>query len=130
MDERRCSRRAEGSSRTPSRFAGAAQAGSDLFGVGDAAAGLISAEMFEEFVVPWQQKLFAGIHVGGAAVKLHICGNINHILGAGAQRRGHHRRGFDGARPHKSRRGILSDRTWRCAQFQPTAVLCREASET
>ena len=55
-------------------------AGADMIGVGDAAAGLISAEMFEQFVLPWQQRLFAEIHGAGAAVKLHICGNINHLL--------------------------------------------------
>lgn len=57
-------------------------AGADMIGVGDAAASLISEDMYREFVLPWQQKLFAGIHEAGARVRLHICGNINRILPA------------------------------------------------
>jgi MtaA/CmuA family methyltransferase len=56
------------------------KAGADFIGVGDAVASLVSAEMYREFVLPFEQKLFAGIHQAGAKVKLHICGNINHLL--------------------------------------------------
>lgn len=57
------------------------KAGADFIGVGDAAASLISPDLYREFVLPLEQKLFKGIHEAGAKVKLHICGNINHLLG-------------------------------------------------
>ncbi len=56
------------------------KAGADMIGIGDAAASLIAPDMYKEFVLPLEQKLMAAIHEAGAAVKLHICGNIvNHI---------------------------------------------------
>ena len=56
------------------------KAGADMIGIGDAAASLIAPDMYAEFVLSLEQKLIAAIHQAGAAVKLHICGNIiNHI---------------------------------------------------
>ena len=57
------------------------EAGADMIGVGDAAASLIAPAMFEEFVLPFEKKLFDAIHEAGATVKLHICGNIKRIIG-------------------------------------------------
>ena len=56
------------------------KAGADFIGVGDAAASLVSPAIYREFVLPFEQKLFHEIHQAGAKVKLHICGNINHLL--------------------------------------------------
>ena len=56
------------------------RAGADMIGVGDAAASLVGPELFTEHVLPWQQRLFEGIHAAGARVKLHICGNIGRIV--------------------------------------------------
>lgn len=55
-------------------------AGADCIGVGDAAASIIGPQLYEQWIFPLQQRLFAGIHDAGAIVKLHICGNINAIL--------------------------------------------------
>ncbi|MHC4585657.1 MAG: uroporphyrinogen decarboxylase family protein, partial [Planctomycetota bacterium] len=56
------------------------KAGADMIGIGDAAASLIAPDMYKEFVLPLERKLIAAVHEAGAAVKLHICGNIvNHI---------------------------------------------------
>ncbi|MHC4105748.1 MAG: uroporphyrinogen decarboxylase family protein, partial [Planctomycetota bacterium] len=56
------------------------KAGADMIGIGDAAASLIAPDMYKEFVLPLERKLIAAVHEVGAAVKLHICGNIvNHI---------------------------------------------------
>lgn len=57
------------------------EAGSDIMGVGDAICSQISASMYREFVFPLHCRLFETIHSLGALVKLHICGNIAHILG-------------------------------------------------
>jgi len=61
---------------------GCAQAklGADVVGVGDAAASLVGPQIYEELVLPWEQKLIAGLHDAGVMVKLHVCGNIAKIL--------------------------------------------------
>lgn len=57
------------------------EAGADMIGVGDAAASLIAPDMYREFVLPFEKRLFDAIHEAGATVKLHICGNIRRIIG-------------------------------------------------
>ncbi|MGD8786076.1 MAG: uroporphyrinogen decarboxylase family protein, partial [Phycisphaerales bacterium] len=52
------------------------KAGADMIGIGDAAASLIAPDMYAEFILPLEKKLIEAIHNAGAAVKLHICGNI------------------------------------------------------
>lgn len=56
------------------------EAGANIIGVGDALCSQISEDMYDEFVLPLHKELFAFIHEHGAIVKLHICGNITHIL--------------------------------------------------
>lgn len=56
------------------------EAGSSIIGVGDAICSQISADMYEEYVLPLHCELFDFIHYHGAHVKLHICGNITHLL--------------------------------------------------
>jgi MtaA/CmuA family methyltransferase len=56
------------------------EAGADMVGVGDAAASLISPEMYSELVMPMERKLIAAIHEAGATAKLHVCGNISDIV--------------------------------------------------
>jgi MtaA/CmuA family methyltransferase len=55
-------------------------AGAELVGMGDAAASLVGARMYQELVWPSQKKIVDGIHVLGACVRLHICGDTRHIL--------------------------------------------------
>ena len=54
-------------------------------GIGDAAASLVGADLYERHVLPHEQKLIAAIHEAGAWAKLHICGNISTIVGQMAQ---------------------------------------------
>lgn len=56
------------------------KAGANIIGVGDAVCSQISSDMYREFVQESHRELFAHIHSMGALVKLHICGNITHIL--------------------------------------------------
>lgn len=56
------------------------EAGADIIGVGDAAASLVSAEAYKGWILPLEMKIFNAIHAHGAKVKLHICGNINHLM--------------------------------------------------
>lgn len=58
------------------------EAGADIIGIGDAAASLISEAQYREFVLPLEQRIVSAMHRAGAKTKLHICGNISHILAA------------------------------------------------
>jgi len=63
------------------RFARAqVEAGVDLIGVGDAAASLVGPQIYQDFVLPYERKLVAGLHAMGTRVRLHICGNTKAIL--------------------------------------------------
>jgi MtaA/CmuA family methyltransferase len=62
-------------------FAGAQiRAGVDTIGIGDAVAGLVSPDLYERLILPREAKLVNAIKEMGAYVKLHICGNITHLL--------------------------------------------------
>lgn len=56
------------------------EAGADTIGVGDAIASQVGADIYEELILPHEQRLVAAIHGMGGKVKLHICGNIAHLL--------------------------------------------------
>jgi len=56
------------------------EAGCDIIGVGDAICSQISMENYREFVKEKHRELFAYIQSLGARVKLHICGDITHLL--------------------------------------------------
>jgi len=57
------------------------EAGCDIIGIGDAICSQISTENYQEFVKEKHRELFDFIHDEGARIKLHICGNITHLLG-------------------------------------------------
>lgn len=54
--------------------------GADTIGIGDAAASQVSAEIYESLILPRQQCLVKGLKAMGAKVRMHICGNITHLL--------------------------------------------------
>jgi len=56
------------------------EAGCDIIGVGDAICSQVDGENYREFVKEKHQELFEYIQSLGAQVKLHICGNITHLL--------------------------------------------------
>lgn len=56
------------------------EAGAAVIGVGDAAASLIGPRLYEQFALPFEQRLIRAVHDAGAAVRLHICGNIGPVL--------------------------------------------------
>lgn len=59
---------------------GQIEAGAQVIGIGDAATSLIGPALYEEFALPYQQKLIQEIHKAGAKAKLHICGNISPVF--------------------------------------------------
>lgn len=54
--------------------------GAPMIGAGDAAASLISPEMYREFVLPYEQRICRAIHDAGGLMKLHICGNTSNLM--------------------------------------------------
>jgi len=55
-------------------------AGADTIGIGDAIASQVSRAVYEQHILPREQWLVAAIKAMGAFVRLHICGNITHLL--------------------------------------------------
>jgi MtaA/CmuA family methyltransferase len=98
------------------------EAGADMIGIGDAAASLIGAELYTRYVLPWEQKLIAAVHKAGAAVKLHICGNIigiiEHIAKTGADVID-----VDWMVPLDKVRQLVGPEVVLCGNFDPSAVL-------
>lgn len=56
------------------------EAGCDTIGIGDAVASQISPDVYEQLVQPREKQLVRAIQAMGARVRLHICGNITHLL--------------------------------------------------
>ena len=56
------------------------EAGCGIIGVGDAICSQVSAENYREFIKEKHRELVEFIQSMGAKVKLHICGNITHLL--------------------------------------------------
>lgn len=55
-------------------------AGADTIGIGDAIASQVSARVYESLILPLEKRLVDALHGMGAIVRLHICGNITHLL--------------------------------------------------
>jgi uroporphyrinogen-III decarboxylase len=58
------------------------EAGADIIGIGDAICSQISLAMYSKFVKPLHAEIIDFIHHHDVMVKIHICGDINHLLPA------------------------------------------------
>ncbi len=56
------------------------EAGADLVGLGDSMGSLVSPRQYREFVLPYEQRVFAAVREAGAVPRLHICGDTRHLL--------------------------------------------------
>jgi len=56
------------------------EAGCEIIGMGDAVCSQIDAETYETFVKERHKELIEYIHNLGGKIKLHICGDTNHLL--------------------------------------------------
>jgi len=54
--------------------------GADTIGIGDAAASQVSPDIYESLILPRQKHLVDGLKSMGAKVRMHICGDITHLL--------------------------------------------------
>jgi MtaA/CmuA family methyltransferase len=104
------------------------KAGADMIGIGDAAASLVAPDMYAELVLPLEQKLIEAIHEAGAAVKLHICGNISNIVqlmaGSGADIVD-----VDWMVPLARARELVGPQITLCGNFNPAGVLFEGSPE-
>ncbi|MDD2598006.1 MAG: uroporphyrinogen decarboxylase family protein [Kiritimatiellae bacterium] len=72
--------------KTAIRFAEAQLAeGADTIGIGDAIASQLPADLYRRTVWPLEKQLVQAIQSRGGLAKLHICGNITHLLPAIAE---------------------------------------------
>lgn len=55
-------------------------AGADTIGIGDAIASQVSFKVYKSLILPLEKQLVAALHAMGAYARLHICGNIAHLL--------------------------------------------------
>jgi uroporphyrinogen decarboxylase len=104
------------------------EAGADMIGVGDAAASLIGSDLYCGHVMPHECRLFEAIHQAGAAVKLHICGNIIAIIEHAAQT-GADVIDVDSMVPLDKARQLAGDNVTLCGNFDPSAVLLQGSAE-
>ena len=56
------------------------EAGCDIIGIGDAICSQIDPFTYDTFVKERHREIIAFIHANGARTKLHICGDITHLL--------------------------------------------------
>ena len=112
------------------RFAQAQiRAGADMIGIGDAAASLIGADLYRQYVFPFEKKLIDGIHEAKAAAKLHICGNINAII-AQMARTGADVVDVDWMVPLTQARERVGAEVTLCGNFDPSGVLLQGTPES
>jgi len=55
-------------------------AGADTIGIGDAIASQVDPHTYERLIQPREKQIVQAIHAMGAHTRLHICGNITHLL--------------------------------------------------
>lgn len=105
------------------RFAQAqVAAGADMIGVGDAVASQISPPMYQQFVLPFEKRLFDAIHATGATVKLHICGDTTRSVRFLAQT-GCDVLDLDWMVPLDEARTVVGPDVTLAGNFDPAAVL-------
>jgi len=56
------------------------ETGADTIGIGDAIASQLSPDLYEQLIQPREKQLVRAIQEAGGRVRLHICGDITHLL--------------------------------------------------
>ncbi len=104
------------------------EAGADIIGLGDAVASLISPEMYRQFALPYEQRIFAAVREMGALGRLHICGNTTHILDDMVQS-GADIIDLDWMVDMGEAAESYGDKVSFCGNFDPVAVMLQETPE-
>ena len=104
------------------------EAGAHIMGIGDAATSLIGPALYEEFVLPYQQRMIQAIHYMGVPVKLHICGNIGPVMDLIAQT-GADMVDCDFMVDMERAADILPEGTCICGNFNPVEIMLQGTPE-
>lgn len=104
------------------------EAGAHIMGIGDSAASLVGPALYEEFVLPYQQRMIRAIHDMGIPVKLHICGNIGPVMHLVAQT-GADMVDCDFMVDMERAADILPQGTCICGNFNPVEVMYQGTPE-
>ena len=104
------------------------EAGAHIIGIGDAATSLIGPSLYEEFVLPYQQRMIREIHRMGVPVKLHICGNISPVMHLIAQT-GADIVDCDFMVDMERAADILPEGTCICGNFNPVEIMLQGTPE-
>jgi len=104
------------------------EAGADIIGLGDAIASQIAPEMYCEFALPYEQRIFAAVHEMGALTRLHICGNTTRILPYMAQS-GADIIDIEWMVNLEKAAQIFGDHPVTCGNFDPVAVMLQGTPE-
>lgn len=98
------------------------KAGADIIGLGDAVASQVSPEMYREFALPYEQRIFAAVHELGGIARLHICGDTTHILEAMTSSRAD-MIDIDWMVDIEQAARVFEGKTALCGNFDPVAVM-------
>ena len=104
------------------------EAGADIIGLGDAIASQISPPMYQEFALPYEQRIFAAVHEMGALARLHICGDTTHVLPLMAQN-GADIIDLDWMVDIRLAAETLGDYPVICGNFDPVAIMLQGTPE-
>lgn len=104
------------------------RAGADVIGIGDACASLINSAMYREFALPYERRMVEAIQGEGALVKLHICGNISHLLGD-VRQTGADIIDIDSLVNLETAADVLGDCCSVCGNSDPTIILLQGSTE-
>jgi MtaA/CmuA family methyltransferase len=104
------------------------QAGAHIIGLGDAIASQVSPEMYGEFALPYEKKIFNAVHELGGIARLHICGDTTSILSKMVES-GAEIIDLDWMVDMKKAADLFSDRIAFCGNFDPVTVMLQGNSE-
>ena len=104
------------------------EAGADIIGLGDAVASQISPQMYRQFALPYEQRIFQAIHDMGGIARLHICGNTGNIIGEMVES-GADIIDLDWMVDMGAAADAFGDRVSFCGNFDPVAVMLQGTPE-
>lgn len=111
------------------RFAVAqVEAGADIVGLGDAIASQIGPELYREFGLPYEQRVFDAIHKAGGVGRLHICGDVTALLEDMANS-GADIIDLDWMVDMVHANTVIADRAALCGNFDPVAVMMQGSAD-
>ena len=104
------------------------EAGADIVGIGESGASLVRPEHYAESILPHERELIAAVRRMGVPVKLHICGDITHLLPlmAGLEADIFD---IDWQVDLLQARRVLGPEACLCGNFDPVAVMLQSTAE-